>query len=526
MESFLSAFAGFVIGVLNGFDRLVFRGHLRQLCTVRGMECHLSANHVLCKDFETYVQGRTQLVVQSSLSTAAAWGRPVEYVHSTRIDKEKVALQIAARDGVKEGLICVLKCVEPCVTYEMHRNRQKKLLELQGKYGKCTFLYHYHLHPQFGLLYGRVQTWFPFSIQIGLNGREWLAQQLAKEGLKYRRYDNKVTWVDDLPRAQQLLDAQLEENWPERLDEIRRLIHPTHPDILGAWPMDYYWSAFQTEWASDVLLPARADRERIFPQLVRHALMNFRSAEILTFLGRKEATSGRIHGRFAGEVQSKFTRRPEGACIKHWVNGNSLKTYDGPGFIRFETTINNPHDFKVYRTRENDPDGELDWRILRKGVADMHRRAIVCQAANDRYAQAYAAMKDTTPLKKLIDPLCRRALAPGKNPQARKVRGLNPMSPADAAVLEAILDPRFAVSGLRNRDLVAILYPQSTTDPKEQRRRSGRVTRLIRLLRGHGLLNKVPKSHRYQMSESARKLVTALLSARNANAESLAASAA
>ena len=68
--------------------------------------------------------------------------------------------------------------------------------------GKCLFLYHYYQHPQFGALYGRVQTWFPFAMQIGLNGREWLSCQLHKQGVPYRRYDNKVTWVDDLTRAQ------------------------------------------------------------------------------------------------------------------------------------------------------------------------------------------------------------------------------------------------------------------------------------------------------------------------------------
>src|SRR5207248_509357 len=136
---------------------------------------------------------------------------------------------IAARDGVRDGLICVFKCVEPCWTFDIHRNRERKELELQGKMSKCLFLYHYYQHPEFGAMYGRVQTWFPFAMQIGINGREWLTRQLQKEGLSYRRYDNKVTWVENLSRAQQLLDAQLQVNWPEQLEAIRRLIHPAHP---------------------------------------------------------------------------------------------------------------------------------------------------------------------------------------------------------------------------------------------------------------------------------------------------------
>ncbi|HEV3237935.1 MAG TPA: hypothetical protein VGZ25_13165 [Gemmataceae bacterium] len=106
------------------------------------------------------------------------------------------------------------------------------------------------------------------------------------------------------------------------------------------------------------------------------------------------------------------------------------------------------------------------------------------------------------------------------------MRALNPLSPEDATLLEAVLDPKFAVQGLRNRDLVQTLYPKPSTDPGEKRRRSSRVTRLIRLLRAHSLLQKTPKSHRYQLSLDARKRITAVLAARNANAETLTANAA
>src|SRR5271165_4651343 len=213
MQAFLRVFAGLVFGVLHGFDRLVFRGHLRLLSTVRGMECHLHANRILYKDFDPYVKRKTEQLLEASLAAARQQGRPVIYLESSSISKEEEAARIAARDGIRQGLICVFKCVEPCWTFEVHRNRARQLLEVQGKHGKCSFLYHYFQHPEFGAMYGRVQTWFPFAMQIGINGREWLSRQLQKEGLRHRRYDNKVTWVENLPRAQELLDAQLQENW-------------------------------------------------------------------------------------------------------------------------------------------------------------------------------------------------------------------------------------------------------------------------------------------------------------------------
>jgi hypothetical protein len=39
-------------------------------------------------------------------------------------------------------------------------------------------------------MYARLQTWFPFNIQIGFNGREWLAGQMDQDGLKYLQQGN------------------------------------------------------------------------------------------------------------------------------------------------------------------------------------------------------------------------------------------------------------------------------------------------------------------------------------------------
>src|SRR5437868_3247392 len=87
-------------------------------------------------------------------------------------------------------------------------------------YGQGMFQYHYSVHPVFGFLNARIQTWFPFSIQICLNGREWLAHQMDAVGLDYLRDDNCFPWIEDWPTAQQLMDQQLKVEWPTLLDDI------------------------------------------------------------------------------------------------------------------------------------------------------------------------------------------------------------------------------------------------------------------------------------------------------------------
>src|SRR5215204_6230713 len=136
--------------------------------------------------------------MEASQAEAKRLDRPIEYLASPKLRKEDHARMIADRDGIKQGLIAVFKCVEPCWSFSLRGNRASKKLEFRPELRKCLHLYHYYQHPLFGFLYARVQTWFPFTIQIGLNGREWLTRQLDNAGLQYQRYDNCITWVEDM----------------------------------------------------------------------------------------------------------------------------------------------------------------------------------------------------------------------------------------------------------------------------------------------------------------------------------------
>src|SRR5207245_11582087 len=105
---------------------------------------------------------------EASLVKARELGRPVIYLDSPEVDKEALARKTAAQEGVARGLICVLPCVEPCQTFVVYRNRQEKRLDLLPRWRKCLFLYHYWLHSRWGFMDARIQSWFPFYIQVCL----------------------------------------------------------------------------------------------------------------------------------------------------------------------------------------------------------------------------------------------------------------------------------------------------------------------------------------------------------------------
>jgi len=524
MNAFLLRHADSVTGVLSGFDRLVFRGHLRALSYPHGMDCLLSANRILLKDFSQYAQRATDTLVEASLAQALARGREVRYLDSCNLRKEDVARQIALRDGITDGLVCVLKCVEPCLSFEVHKSRERRRLEIRSRQRKCLHLYHYFFHPVLGFMHARIQTWFPFAVQVCLNGREWLAGMMDAAGIGYVRHDNCFSAIDDLAAAQDLFDQQLRADWPGLLGGVLAQVHPAHPEVLGALPHRYYFSVHQSEWASDFTFKSRECLLQVYSHLLRHALLAFDSASVMRFLGRAVPQSGRVNGHFQGQVHSDSRRRQEGVRVKHTVNGNSVKVYDKGSVLRVETTINEAHEFKVYRTKEGEPQGEKDWRVLRKGIADLHRGAEVSQGCNTRYAEALAAVSEKTSLGELAGPMSRPALAPGGG-KRRYLRGLNLLSQQDGTLLAAVGRGEFAINGVRNRDVVRLLYPARARDEPERRRRAGRVTRQLRLLRAHGLLHKVPKSHRYQVSRQGRKVIAALLAARDADVETLTAQA-
>jgi hypothetical protein len=517
VDRFLARYGSLVTGVLSGFDRLVFRGHLLPLMRQGGMFFFLEAAKVRLLDFKDFVLRTTDQLKQASLAVARQFNRPVLYLESPT-DKEKLARRLLAEHPIQQGLICVLTALEPCMTFQYHRSQDRNERGLRLRPGKCLHIYKYYLHPRFGFMSARIQTWFPFSIQICMNGREWLARQLERKGrTDFKRVGNCFTWLGDPRSAQLLMDEQLTTDWAAVLKDIARSLNPLHQAIFEPSPTDYYWSAYQTEWATDLIFKNPQTLAAIYPLLVRHAMEHFKSPDVMRFLAQKAP------GNFTGEIVTSFKHRAEGVRVKHWLRGNSIKMYDKAGnLLRIEATIGQTTDFKVLRPPHDNPHGKLAWRPLRKGVADLHRRAQLSQRGNDAYLNALAAVDDTTPCSKLFD-----AVSCPLTDCARRMRALRLGDHDDIALLEAISRGEFATSGFRNRDIRGLLYPSSLYAPRQQARRfAAKTSRQLRLLRAHGIIRKVPKTHRYRLTERGTLLTAALRATRDANIKQLLAQAA
>lgn len=533
MKNFIAKLGDCVMGVLSGFDRLLFRGILRCVIDSRGMSGHLWAARVKMADFKEYAQDCSRRVKEASLQHAQQTGREVRYLPGNNDAKKQVALQIAARDQIREGLICVLTAVEPCISFHVRRHRETKTIELERAPRKCLHLYHYFNHARFGLMHVRLQTWFPFTVQVCLNGHEWLSRQLTQAGIPFVRRDNCITEVTHIAKAQELYDEQLTVAWADLLRELTSVVHPAHEQIFAqASPQlrQYYWSVAESEWSSDILFRDPAAVLPLTERLVRHSLLMHGPGDVLRFMGRSVCADGLPRSHFGGTIKSNVKRFETGLRIKHWLNSNSLKLYNRPGDLRIESTINDPGEFKVWRTPEGEPDvgAAPQWLRLRKGIADLHRRAEVSQAANERFATALAAaLNDDQTVRELAAKLCQPVLRAGREKPdgtravRRRFRALNPLSSDDLNLLTAVSRPEFTISGLRNHHLRVLLFGADPADAKEKRRRSSAISRKLSLLRAHGLVEKVSKCHQYRVTEKGRAALTALLTAANTTTNTL-----
>ena len=494
-------------------------GSFRTLQDARGMAGYLQRAGVLLKGFSDFAEQLTERVREKGRALAAAAGLTVEYLASSAQRKQLLAQEAVQRCGGQTGLVSVYSCVEPCRTFFVRRDAQQQGLVLEAGQGKCLHLYFYFLHPLYGLLHLRLQTWFPFTVTVCLNGRQWLAQQLKAAGLGFVQQGNCFTQLADVAAAQQLCHQQTETDWTALLQGLLGECHPLAAEIGAPIGQSYYWALKESEYATDVLFHSPAELAALYPRFLHHALEHFGSQDVLRFLGSK-STARTVHGNFKDELYSTLRRRPEGVCLKHYAAGNSIKLYDKEGqVLRVETTIHHPEVFKVYRPAATPgPEGQevLRWQKMRKGVADIHRRAQVSRAANTRYLEAMATVSSREPVGPLASTIFGRVEKEG-----RRYRALNPWHQPDADLLEAISAGQWTLNGFRNRDVRTALFG-ATTDAAESKRQSARVTRLLGLLRAHGIIHKVGGTHRYQVSAKGRQIITALQAARRASIEELA----
>jgi len=187
-----------------------------------------------------------------------------------------------------------------------------------------------------------------------------------------------------------------------------------------------------------------------------------------------------------------------------------------PAALRTEGTIDDHSVYRVRRKAQGDPDSERKLGPRRKGIVDLRRRARICQQNNARYLDALAVVGRTAKVHDVIAPVIKSADLNG-----RRVRALHPWAEPDLPLLKAIGNGDHLVNGFRNRDILAAVFHAQPGDDQERRRRSARVSYLLRILRGHGLIEKITGMHRHHVTDKGRELIAAFIATDQASLHDL-----
>jgi hypothetical protein len=407
--------------------------------------------------------------------------------------------------NIKKGLIGVWSCVESGMTYQARYDAQAGFPQLRRHYGRCQHLYFYYDHADYGLMSVRLQTWFPYSIQLALNGREWLRRSLEREEIPFQLHENKFLHIADMERAQRLLDRQTDVRWVWRLEPFVSRVFPTMEQTLGPGLSSYYWTLWQSEWATDYLFRSADHLKPIMDTLLRHSLMTGTSDRILRYMGRPVSADGQPHPRAKPDVATRVNRWDDGVRIRHWVDHNSVKLYNEHNVLRAETTINNPAMFRVYRHAEGQKRSAVKKRMsLRKGIADIPLRTQVSADVNHRFMEHMATLQNQTPLRDVLKDVTVPFVHAGRPVRALDITG------KDRELLLALGDPQYVVCGITNKRLQQRLHASPWAKYRNDKQLSARISRHLRLLRHHGLIRKMARQQKYFLTEKGRILTTSL----------------
>ena len=506
MPNILVQFADVIKGCFTAFDRMMFRGRIMPLCTDSGATSYaLNGAKVLFKDWKEYSEKTTGEIISHAEKTCAGLGRPfINLDTQEERDRKKESKEARARECLEESplpdgceLICVLSAVENGKVAKL-KGRGSGKLSLGLSNGRCKYLYYYFVHKKYGFMYAKVMTWFPFTMETCINGREALKKDFEDAGIAYETYDNCFTDISDVEKAQSISDAFASEDHSAEFEKIAGFVNPFYGTVKSQAGEGYSWFIQQSEVATDIMFVDSERLQNIYSSIVEFAINCFSCKDVFRFMGKKSANG------YQGEVKSSLRERPQGIRWKACMKSNSIKVYDKPGVLRVETTINNAREFKEKKGVFNEA-GEFvkrQWIPMRKGISRMPRYLEVGRACNNRLVGELDGIIPRGDAIKGMEKVNARTVVNG-----RSVAGLNLMDAATYSILKLVASEDYAVQGFRNKDIAPRAFPGM----EDGRKRSAKTSRLIRKLRDHGLLSKVSRSSRRLVSKNGRMIISSLI---------------
>jgi hypothetical protein len=412
----------------------------------------------------------------------------VDFVKGQR--KDDVAHEYLAEfeaAGGTEGVLFIGRAQEKTPLFRTEKRRTpdgRSYPWIVRSTGLVNHFYFYCVDADFGPFFIKFCSYFPYNAKLCINGHHWAQRQAATAGIGFVPLDNAFATVDDPPALQAICD-QLD---GVQIDALLRkwlaiLPHPfTAADRAAGYR--YQLSILQAEFSLTQMLDRPVTGRIFFEQVIRDNLDIGRPDQVSLVFDR------RIHGGRKKPTPGQFRTRiiTEGVTpsLHVYYKHTTIKQYHKEGrALRTETTINDTHDFRIGKLLGNLP-------ALREIGFSANRRLLGVQRLDHDPIQADAT------LATVVDPVT--------TPTGTRVPGLRLGQQRSHALLTALLIFRLHPDGFTNRDL-RTLTAQLRGLP-DHAVTTGQMTYDLRRLRLHGLITRVPHSHRYRVTE--RGLPTAI----------------
>jgi len=498
----IEKFSEKINGVLQTFDRILINGYLTNMFSYNNFGYYLYENGVKLKDFKAFASKQTESLCTNVEDYIKSNNVELRYLSSGKKSKDEIARNIFAQDTSRTGLVAAFSAVELCNTMTVVPNHETRHLEVASRSTKCKHYYLYYNDEEFGWMFFKIQTWFPYNAQIYINGREYLSKLFDGAGIKYEMYSNSFAYIDDFERGQELADSILNKKLSDSFDGIAKKINTLLPDVERVFRAGYYWCIDQCEFATDINFKNREDLGNIFKTLVETAFFTFSSQDIYSFFGRKIE---RINSLTKGEIVSDLRNRYQGYRVKFKINNNQIKMYDKGNNLRIEVTINNPKEFKILKSVVDDSTGEAvetkKWVPMGKSIANLYRYVEISKSIIQRYINALPDIDaDKLHLKAVA------AISSRTDINGRPFSAFNVLNADTLNLFAALSNGAYLINGFNNK-----LLRRKIFDGADSKLSINRTTRLIAKLKAHGLIKKVPRKNRYYLTVNGRKIIDSIL---------------
>jgi hypothetical protein len=390
--------------------------------------------------------------------------------------KDELAAEMRAKSPQRDGVIFVGKAQEKCTVYRTEKRHNPKTKRAYAWIVKSTALvnhyYFYCVDENFGPFFLKFCSYFPYNAKLCLNGHEYAKQQLERQGIAYQALDNGIRSCADPKRLQHICDSLSAGRIDALLRKwLRRLPHP-YPAADRAAGYRYQLSIWQIELSLTQVLDRPVSGRMFFEQVIRENLDLGRPKQVQLIFDRNvtRATPGPFRTRVITDgVIPSLHIDYKGTRIKQYHKERQA--------LRTETTINNTRDFYIGKSLHNLP-------VLRK----------IGFQANRRVLEVQTITQDSILAEDTLQQLQRPRMVEGQ-----RVSALRITDPIVQALWNAALMYDLLPTGFSNRQLRARLA--ELLGQPEENLPQGRMSYHLRRLRLHGLIQRIPKTHRYRLTD-------------------------